>query len=181
MTRTGSGRNREQSRFLAEMRARGTVVAAATPSGVVRQGRSTGSRERRRKPPGRCRVCGAGLVTAPERTLGRCSTCPGHPDELLAERLRVWRSATAKERGVPAYVVFTDMTLAALAERKPRDEAELLDIPGIGPAKYELYGEVLLAMVADSRGGVVVTDPGLADPDLAEPDLAEPGVVDVRG
>jgi hypothetical protein len=44
-----------------------------------------------------------------------------------------------------------------------------------------LYGEVLLAMVADSRGGVVVTDPGLADPDLAEPDLAEPGVVDVRG
>jgi hypothetical protein len=50
-------------------------------------------------------------------------------------------------------VVFTDMTLAAIAERQPRDEAELLDIPGIGPAKYELYGEVLLAMVADSAPG----------------------------
>jgi hypothetical protein len=44
-----------------------------------------------------------------------------------------------------------------------------------------LYGEVLLAMVADSRGGAVVTDPDVTDPGLANPDLAEPGVVDVRG
>jgi DNA helicase-2/ATP-dependent DNA helicase PcrA len=150
LTRSGSGRTREPSRFLAEMRARGAVTAAATPSGVLRQGRSKNARERRRRPPQRCRVCGGGLSTAPERTLGRCASCPGNPDEALAERLREWRSATAKERSVPAYVVFTDVTLAALAERRPTTESELLDIPGIGPAKSELYGETLLEMVAEA-------------------------------
>jgi DNA helicase-2/ATP-dependent DNA helicase PcrA len=128
------------------------VTAAATPSGVLRKGRSKNARERRRRPPQRCRVCGGGLSTAPERTLGRCATCPGNPDEALAERLRVWRAATARERSVPAYVVFTDVTLAALAELRPSTEAELLDIPGIGPAKSELYGEVLLEMVAEAAG-----------------------------
>jgi DNA helicase-2/ATP-dependent DNA helicase PcrA len=160
MTRGSSGRSREPSRFLAEVRARGAVIAGASPSGLVRAGRSTGSRDRRRKPPGRCRVCGAGLVTAPERTLGRCSTCPGNPDEALAERLREWRLATARERGVPAYVVFTDMTLNALAERRPRSEEELLDIPGIGPAKYEQYGQTLLEMVAGEEVGAGVEERG---------------------
>jgi DNA helicase-2/ATP-dependent DNA helicase PcrA len=152
LSRSGSGRTREPSRFLAEMRSRGAVTAAATPSGVLRKGRSKNARERRRRPPQRCRVCGGGLSTAPERTLGRCATCPGNPDEALAERLRVWRAATARERSVPAYVVFTDVTLAALAELRPSTEAELLDIPGIGPAKSELYGGVLLEMVAEAAG-----------------------------
>jgi len=114
-------------------------------------------------------VCGKGLVTAPERTLGRCEGCPGSVDEALVERLRAWRLATARERSVPAYVVFTDVTLVAVAERRPRTEAQLLDIPGIGPAKVEQYGAALLAMVGDA-----------AEPDR-EPH-AEPGeVVDIRG
>ena len=149
LTRGGSRRHREPSRFLAEMRARGGATTEATPAGVVRQGRSSGSRERRRRPPERCRVCGAALVTAPERTLGRCRTCPGNPDEALAERLREWRLTTAKERAVPAYVVFTDLTLSALAERRPTSREALLDVPGIGPAKLELYGEALLAMISE--------------------------------
>jgi DNA helicase-2/ATP-dependent DNA helicase PcrA len=160
LTRAGAGRSREPSRFLAEMRVQGAVTAEATPSGVLRQGRSRNARERRRRPPQRCRVCGGGLSTAPERTLGRCAGCPGNPDELLAERLREWRSATAKERSVPAYVVFTDVTLTALAERRPTSEAELLDIPGIGPAKSEQYGEILLEMVADAARAGAASDAG---------------------
>ena len=150
LTRNGGGRSREPSRFLAEMRSQGGVTAGATPSGLMRQGRSTSARERRRRPPQRCRVCGAGLATAPERTLGRCSLCPGTADEALVGRLREWRTATAKEREVPAYVIFTDVTLTALAERRPATVDELLDIPGIGPAKAEQYGTALLEMVGSS-------------------------------
>ena len=154
LTRTGSGRHREPSRFLAEMRRSSAALSqSATSSGLIRQGRSNAPRERRRRPPSRCRVCGAGLLTAPERTLGRCRTCPGSPDEQLTEQLRAWRLATAKQREVPAYVVFTDLTLSAVAERKPRDTTALLDIPGIGPAKVELYGEALLELVAQAEPG----------------------------
>ncbi|MGB7983218.1 MAG: ATP-dependent DNA helicase UvrD2, partial [Candidatus Nanopelagicales bacterium] len=151
---TRSNRPRSASRFLADMRARGQVSTQATPSGLVRQGRSGAKKDRRRQPPGRCRVCDAGLVTGAERTLGRCRTCPGSADEHLVEQLRAWRGATAKQRSVPAYIVFTDVTLSALAERKPASTDDLLDIPGIGPAKAELYGEELLALLSaepDSR------------------------------
>ena len=50
----------------------------------------------------------------------------------MYERLRHWRRTVATEQDVPAYVVFTDATLAALAERKPTSSAELAAIPGIG-------------------------------------------------
>ena len=153
LTRSGNGRHREPSRFLAEMRRRSAAVSeSSTTSGLVKQGQSSARKERRRRGPSRCRVCGAGLVTAPERTLGRCRTCPGSANEELVERLRAWRTVTAKEQAVPAYVVFTDATLTAVAERKPRDSAELLDIPGIGPAKIERYGEALLELLAESPG-----------------------------
>ena len=164
LTRTGAGRHREPSRFLAEMRVRGAPTSSTTQAGVVRAGRSRGAKQRSRRPPGRCRVCGAGLVTAPERTLGRCTTCPGNADEALVDRLRAWRLATAKERGVPAYVVFTDITLTALAERRPGDPGELLDIPGIGPAKNDLYGEQLLDLIAQSGAEGSGGDAGVSVP-----------------
>ena len=48
---------------------------------------------------------------------------------------------------VPAYVVFTDATLAALAERQPADVPELVAVPGIGQSKLDRYGEDVLAIV----------------------------------
>jgi ATP-dependent DNA helicase RecQ len=68
----------------------------------------------------------------------------------LLEALRTWRSATAREHGVPAYVVFHDSTLASLAATQPRTMEELRGISGIGATKLERYGEALLAIV---RGG----------------------------
>jgi DNA helicase-2/ATP-dependent DNA helicase PcrA len=49
---------------------------------------------------------------------------------------------------VPAYVVFTDLTLQAIAEVLPRDTAQLLAINGIGRTKQEKYGEAVLGLVA---------------------------------
>jgi len=50
----------------------------------------------------------------------------------------------ARERHVPAYVVFSDATLLAMVEHAPTNEAELLQIPGVGPTKLERYGAAFL-------------------------------------
>jgi ATP-dependent DNA helicase RecQ len=63
---------------------------------------------------------------------------------LVFERLRVWRAATAKEQGVPAYVVFHDATLREIATRLPADLDALGTVSGIGVAKREKYGQRLL-------------------------------------
>ncbi|MBY4899348.1 DNA helicase RecQ [Cupriavidus sp. AU9028] len=60
------------------------------------------------------------------------------------EALRRWRSATAREHGVPAYVIFHDATLAELARSAPDSMEALAEVPGIGAAKLERYGEELL-------------------------------------
>jgi DNA helicase-2/ATP-dependent DNA helicase PcrA len=65
------------------------------------------------------------------------------------QALREWRRARARADEVPAFVVFSDRTLAELAARTPRTLAELAAVPGIGPAKLERYGEELLARLAD--------------------------------
>jgi DNA helicase-2/ATP-dependent DNA helicase PcrA len=70
----------------------------------------------------------------------------GEAGELF-ERLRAWRSQTAQSASVPAYVVFTDATLQAIAETRPASLRELSGLPGIGARKLEMYGEGVLATV----------------------------------
>ncbi|HEY4419698.1 MAG TPA: RQC domain-containing protein, partial [Pseudonocardia sp.] len=64
------------------------------------------------------------------------------------ERLRAWRGATAKEQGVPAYVIFHDATLREIATRMPSTTAELGAISGIGENKLAKYGEQVLETLA---------------------------------
>jgi DNA helicase-2/ATP-dependent DNA helicase PcrA len=71
----------------------------------------------------------------------------GATDEPLFERLRRWRAARAKADGVPAYVVFHDATLQAIADRRPRDWADFAGISGVGPAKLERYADEVLEVV----------------------------------
>ncbi|HEX4466266.1 MAG TPA: DNA helicase RecQ, partial [Solirubrobacteraceae bacterium] len=66
----------------------------------------------------------------------------------LFEQLRAWRADQAKEQSVPAYVVFGDATLRALATERPQTETALSGISGIGAAKLERYGEDVLAILA---------------------------------
>ena len=92
----------------------------------------------------RCSVCGRTLSGAAERKLGRCEVCPGQRDEILYNRLIRWRMAAARERSIPAYVVFTDVTLQVIAERQPRSHAELVAVPGVGRIKLDRYGAEVL-------------------------------------
>ncbi|WP_446210547.1 DNA helicase RecQ [Micromonospora sp. IBSANI012] len=64
------------------------------------------------------------------------------------ERLRAWRAATAKEQGVPAYVIFHDATLRQIATEAPSSLAELSQINGVGENKLAKYGEGILAVLA---------------------------------
>ncbi|WP_064747404.1 DNA helicase RecQ [Lysobacter antibioticus] len=65
--------------------------------------------------------------------------------------LREWRSSTAREQNVPAYVIFHDATLRAIAEHSPEDLDELGRIPGIGASKLERYGDAVLQHLFDHR------------------------------
>jgi len=60
------------------------------------------------------------------------------------ERLRAWRAATAKEQGVPAYVIFHDATLREVAARCPATLAELGTVSGVGESKLAKYGQQVL-------------------------------------
>jgi DNA helicase-2/ATP-dependent DNA helicase PcrA len=89
--------------------------------------------------PGAARV-------APARRRGG-SDLPDGADQELFGRLRAWRAARAEAQKVPAYVVFTDATLAELAVRQPADVPGLVAVPGIGQSKLDRYGEDVLAIV----------------------------------
>ncbi|MFT6017098.1 MAG: ATP-dependent DNA helicase RecQ, partial [Candidatus Azotimanducaceae bacterium] len=69
-------------------------------------------------------------------------------DELLYERLRDWRMQTAKQKGLPPYTILHDSTLKEISATKPQTIELLLDISGIGAAKIQQYGEVLLELVS---------------------------------
>ena len=68
-------------------------------------------------------------------------------DTDLFEKLRQWRSGVAREKGLPAYMVFSDATLQQIAATRPSSRSGLETISGIGEKKLALYGEAVLAVV----------------------------------
>jgi len=68
------------------------------------------------------------------------------PVEMM-DRLRQWRLETARAASVPAYVVFHDSTLAAIAVARPTNLADLLRVPGVGESKLRKYGEEVLQVI----------------------------------
>ncbi|MGI9577307.1 MAG: 3'-5' exonuclease [Microthrixaceae bacterium] len=75
---------------------------------------------------------------------------PADANRPLFQALRAWRKTQASAAGVPAYVVFNDATLTAVAEARPKSTAELLDLPGIGAVKAERFGPDLLRLVSEA-------------------------------
>ena len=138
LARTPGGRQgRRPSRFL-------NGIAPQLQNGA---GSSPDRSRRQRGPAPRCRVCNAALTTPPAIMLRRCETCPSDLDEELLSELKEWRLRVSKEMKVPAYVVFTDNTLIAIAEALPTDDAALVALPGIGARKLEQYGPDVLELV----------------------------------
>lgn len=87
-------------------------------------------------------AAGSGPLIRPQDT--------GAVDGDLVDALKTWRLETAVANSVPAYVVLTDRTLHAIAAGRPRNERELILIPGIGPAKLDAYGDEILAICAEA-------------------------------
>jgi ATP-dependent DNA helicase RecQ len=71
-------------------------------------------------------------------------------DGALFQRLRALRRELADAEGVPAYIVFSDAVLARMAAERPTDEAGLLAVSGVGPAKLARYGQAFLRVLRDS-------------------------------
>jgi DNA helicase-2/ATP-dependent DNA helicase PcrA len=133
LSRTENGRKtRRRSRFLT-----GIAPDSATPS--------------KGGAPGRCRLCGGRLLTPAQVKIGRCADCPSSADPELVDALRLWRKSRSTEASVPAFVIFSDATLLAIAERRPTDNAALLSIPGIGRAKLDAYGPDVIGIVSRTR------------------------------
>ncbi|MCX4805602.1 ATP-dependent DNA helicase UvrD2 [Streptomyces sp. NBC_01214] len=149
LSRAPGGRaSRRPSRFLNGLRPGSAAPGAAAGSAAER-----GARGRVRRGPALCRVCGKTLTEAGELKLMRCEDCPSDMDEGLYERLREWRAAQSKEQGLPAYCVFTDKTLMAIAEAAPSAEGELSMISGVGGRKLDRYGADVLAICAGQEVG----------------------------
>ena len=132
----GGQARRRPSRFLDGLR-----PASATDHN------GAGATKRRSRRAAVCKLCRKPLAKAAERTRGYCDDCPIPYDPVLFEQLRAWRKQRAEEESVPAYVVFSDATLEALAEVRPRDRGALARINGIGPAKLEKYADDVLGIL----------------------------------
>jgi DNA helicase II / ATP-dependent DNA helicase PcrA len=139
----GSRAARRPSRFLYGLRAPGAPM-----TGAARPARAAGLAGRRAAVA--CRACGKPLHDAAERKIGRCGSCPATYDEALYERLRSWRLDQATTAKLPAYCIFTDATLVAIAETRPGSERELAAIPGVGKVKLDRYGSDVLDICASA-------------------------------
>jgi DNA helicase-2/ATP-dependent DNA helicase PcrA len=131
----GGRQSRKPSRFL------NGLAPQTQPDPTPRRPR------RNRAAASRCRICNNQLTTPAAIMLRRCETCAADIDDELLLQLKDWRLQTARELSVPAYVVFTDNTLIAIAEMLPTDDAALVAIPGIGARKLEQFGPDVLELV----------------------------------
>ncbi|MFD0123541.1 MULTISPECIES: ATP-dependent DNA helicase UvrD2 [Streptomyces] len=149
VSRAPGGRaSRRPSRFLNGLRPGSAAPGARAGSAAER-----GQRKRGPRGPVLCRVCRKTLTEAGELKLMRCEDCPSDMDEGLYERLREWRAAESKLQGLPAYCVFTDKTLIAIAEAAPSEAGELSMISGVGGRKLDRYGAEVLAICAGQEVG----------------------------
>src|SRR6185312_11437513 len=133
LSRTEGGRRtRRRSRFL---------TGLAPDTAPIGRGAATG----------RCRICGGRLVGPEQLKTGRCARCPSTADPALVDALKDWRRRRSAEDSVPAFVVFSDATLLAIAERRPTDDRALLAIPGIGRSKLDKFGHDVIEIVSRVR------------------------------
>ena len=70
----------------------------------------------------------------------------GVNEELLA-KLKVKRLDIAREKRVPAFVIFSDRSLTEMAAKRPQSESQFLDINGVGPQKLKEYGKTFLSLI----------------------------------
>jgi ATP-dependent DNA helicase RecQ len=117
----------------------GTLGLTNASGDVLRGSRTVLLRHEAPRPTSRTR--------SPKRGMAAAAVDLDAGATIVFEKLRRWRAATAKEQGVPAYVVFHDATLREIATRLPTTLDELSTVSGIGVAKREKYGPPLLEAI----------------------------------
>ena len=128
------------------------TLALTEASGEVLRGQRTVTLRRDMPQPRGARGASRGAATAATAASAKVEVALSPAQEAVFERLRAWRGATAKEQGVPAYVVFHDATLRAIAVAEPSSLAELAGINGVGESKLAKYGEPILELLAEQTG-----------------------------
>jgi ATP-dependent DNA helicase RecQ len=93
------------------------------------------------------RVARAGKARAAKSAAATVTELPAAAAPVF-ERLRAWRAATAKEQGVPAYVIFHDATLRQIAAEAPGSLNALAGVSGVGEAKLAKYGPQILDVLS---------------------------------
>jgi ATP-dependent DNA helicase RecQ len=122
----------------------GTLALTDASAAVLRSEHQVLLRREPERPPRAARArrtaaAGAAAAELPAEAAGRF------------ERLRAWRAATAKEQGVPAYVIFHDATLREVAARCPATLDDLGTVSGVGESKLAKYGQQVLDTLDDLR------------------------------
>jgi DNA helicase II / ATP-dependent DNA helicase PcrA len=129
----GGRRTRKPSRFLAD----------------VLGGRSSAAPKRAEAGP---RGGGGDRGDGDRGTSRRRAGGPANADSALFSRLRDWRLAVSREQSVPAYVIFSDATLQAIADARPASRGELAAIPGVGAVKLDRYGAAVIELCGIAAG-----------------------------
>ena len=133
------------------------TLAITEASGEVLRGERVVTLRRDMPQPrgsGRAARASAGSASAGPAGAGKLAAADLSPEqEAVFEKLRGWRGATAKEQSVPAYVVFHDATLRAIAVAAPSTLGELAGINGVGESKLSKYGESILELLASLPRG----------------------------
>jgi ATP-dependent DNA helicase RecQ len=134
---------REMFRFAEASRCRHQLLAEYFGESLPKCGESCDVCRGKLALPPKLRKSRRGDSTAPRVS---AATLGVSVDDELLTLLKSLRLHLAREKGVPAYLIFNDATLLEMAARKPKTEAELLSVPGVGPAKLEKYGAQFLKM-----------------------------------
>ncbi len=111
--------------------------------------RTRKKRQRRERPDkGEPRAVRERLAARPMQETFMPGAAPDAASREVVEALKSWRRAEAQRRRVPAFRILTDRAVHALAAVRPRTEADLLNVPGIGPTIVKTYGREILGLVA---------------------------------
>jgi ATP-dependent DNA helicase RecQ len=106
---------------------------------------------------GACDVCAAELdwmhpkEMHPKETKAAAvaARVSAQPDSALLQHMREWRRRFARERGVPAFMILNDASLADLCRKEPAEMGDLLEVIGIGERKAESFGREILNALHD--------------------------------
>jgi DNA topoisomerase-3 len=108
------------------------------------------AKRHRRKPAAKPKK---GTATKAQRSAraARAAEKPAASNAALEEKLRVWRLAEAKKRGVPAFKILRNQSLRAIAQKPPAAPDDLLSIPGVGSSTVKKYGAAICRVCGQVR------------------------------